>query len=64
MTALYSPEMNGKADRKNRTLTELAIAITLNSGVASHWWGKFYLLFDMSLIEFPSQKVIYFLMRY
>lgn len=36
MAAPYSPEMNGKADRKNITLTELIIAITLNYGVASH----------------------------
>ena len=36
-TALYSPEMNGKAELKNRTFTELVDAIMLNSGAASHW---------------------------
>lgn len=35
-TASYSPEMNGKAERKNRTLTELVVAIMMNSGVAPH----------------------------
>lgn len=64
ITAPYSPEMNGKADRKNITLIELVVAITLNSGVASHWWEKFCLLFDISCIEFPSHKVRSFLMRY
>jgi transposase InsO family protein len=41
-TAPYSPKMNGKAERKNRTLTELVVAIMLNSSVAPHRWGKFY----------------------
>ena len=41
MTAPYSFEMNGKAERKNITLIELVVAIILNFGVASHWWGKF-----------------------
>lgn len=39
-TAPYSPEMNNKAERKNRTLTELVVAILLNSGAASYWWGE------------------------
>lgn len=45
-TAPYFPEMNGKADRKNRNLTELVVVIMFNSGVASHYGGKFvdYLL--------------------
>ena len=41
-TTPYSPEMNGKAKRKNMTFTELVVAILLNSGVAKHWWGIFY----------------------
>ena len=31
----YSPKMNRKAERKNRTLTELVVAILLELGVAS-----------------------------
>lgn len=41
-TASFSPEMNGKSERKNITLTELIVAIMMNFGVAPHWWGKFY----------------------
>ncbi|KAL0545202.1 hypothetical protein IC582_020351 [Cucumis melo] len=39
-TAPYSPEMNGKAERMNRTLTELVVAILLESGAAPSWCGK------------------------
>jgi len=42
-TTPYSPEMNGKAKRKNRTFTELVVAIMLNSGAAPHWWGEILL---------------------
>lgn len=35
-TTPYFLEINGKVERKNRTLIELVVAITLNSGVASH----------------------------
>lgn len=41
-TAPYSPEMNGKAERKNQTFIKLVVAIMLNSGAAPHWWGKFH----------------------
>ena len=41
-TAPYYTEMNGKAEIKNRTLTELVVAIMLNSSVARHYWEKFY----------------------
>lgn len=51
-TTSYSPEMNGNTERKNKIVTGLVVAIMLNSGDASHSWGKFYLLFYMSLIEF------------
>ena len=36
-TAPYSPEMNGKAERKNRTYTEVIVSILLNSSAASYW---------------------------
>ena len=39
-TAPYSPEINGKAKRKNITLTELAVAILLESGATPSWWGE------------------------
>jgi transposase InsO family protein len=32
----YFPEINGKSERKNKTFTELVVAIILNSGAAPH----------------------------
>lgn len=39
-TAPYSPESNGKAERKNRTLTELVVAILISSGAPKSLWGE------------------------
>ena len=55
-TAPYSPEMNGKAERKNRTLTESVVAILLNSGAASHWWGEILLTVCYVLNRVPKSK--------
>ena len=55
-TAPYSPEMNGKAERKNRTLTESVVAILLNSGAASHWWGEILLTACYVLNRVPKSK--------
>ncbi|CAJ2638290.1 unnamed protein product [Trifolium pratense] len=55
-TAPYSPEMNGKAERKNRTLTELVVAIMLNSGAAAHWWGEIILTVCFVLNRVPKSK--------
>ena len=55
-TAPYSPEMNGKAERKNRTLTELVVAIMMNSGAAPHWWGEILLTVCYVLNRVPKSK--------
>jgi len=55
-TAPYSPEMNGKVDRKNRTFIELVVAIMLNSGAAPHWWGEILLNFSYMLNRVPKTK--------
>ncbi|XP_071687092.1 uncharacterized protein [Rutidosis leptorrhynchoides] len=55
-TAPYSPEMNGKAERKIRTLIESVIAILLNSGAASHWWGEVLLTVCYVLNRVPKYK--------
>ena len=49
--------MNGKAERKNRTLTELVVAILLNSGAASHWWGEIILIVCHVLNRIPKTKM-------
>lgn len=48
--------MNGKANRKNISLTELVVAITLNSGVASHWWEEILLTVCYVLNRVPKSK--------
>ena len=35
--------MNGKAERKNKTLTELVVISLLNSSASSGWWGEILL---------------------
>ena len=56
VTAPYSPEMNGKAERKNRTLFELVVATLLNSGAASYWWGEIILTVCYVLNRVPNSK--------
>jgi transposase InsO family protein len=41
-TAPYSPELNGIAERKNRTLTDLVNAMLDTAGLSKAWWGKLY----------------------
>ena len=55
-TAPYSPEINSKSERKNRTLTELAVSILLNSGASSHWWGEILLTACYILNRIPKSK--------
>ncbi|KAL4026406.1 hypothetical protein IC575_014836 [Cucumis melo] len=55
-TAPYSPEMNGKAERKNRTLTELVIAILLESGVAPSWWREIFKTINYVLNRIPKSN--------
>jgi len=51
-TAPYSSEMNGKAERKNRTFIESVVSIMLNSGAASYWWGE-----NLLTVCFVSNRV-------
>ena len=55
-TAPYSLEMNGKAERKNRTFTELVVATMLSSSATSFWWGKILLTVCYVLNKIPKSK--------
>ena len=48
--------MNGKAERKNRTLCELVVATLLNSGAASYWWREILLTVCYVLNRVPNSK--------
>jgi transposase InsO family protein len=39
-TPPYSPQSNGIAKRKNRTLTELINTMLETAGLSKEWWGK------------------------
>jgi hypothetical protein len=36
----YSPQSNGVAERKNRTLTDLVNAMLDTAGLSKKWWGE------------------------
>ena len=48
--------MNGKVERKNRTLCELTVAMLFNSGSASYLWGEILLTVCYVLNRVPSSK--------
>jgi transposase InsO family protein len=39
-TLPYSPQSNGIAERKNRTLTDLVNAMLDTTGLSKEWWGE------------------------
>ena len=41
-TPPYSPQSNGVAERKNRTLTDLVDAMLATLGLSKEWWGRHY----------------------
>jgi transposase InsO family protein len=40
MTAPYSPQQNGVAERKNRSLIEMARCMLIDAGIPSQFWGE------------------------
>ncbi|KAJ9561120.1 hypothetical protein OSB04_006280 [Centaurea solstitialis] len=55
-TAPYSPQQNGIAERKNRTLKEMVNAMLISSGVDQNLWGEAVLSANYLLNKIPRKK--------
>jgi transposase InsO family protein len=55
-TAPYSPESNGIAERKNRTLTDLVNAMLDTAGLSKAWWGEALLTASHVLNRIPNRN--------
>ena len=56
VTAPYSPQQNGVAERKNRTLKEMMNAMLLSSGLPQNMWGEAILSSNYLLNKVPRKK--------
>ena len=55
-TAPYSPQSNGVAERKNRTLKEMMNAMLISSGLPQNMWGEAILTANHLLNKVPKKK--------
>ena len=55
-TAPYSPQQNGIAERKNRTLKEMMNAMLLSLGLPQNLWGEAILFANYVLNRIPHKK--------
>ena len=55
-TPPYSPESNGIAERKNRTLTDLVNAMLDTGGLSKAWWGEALLTASHVLNKVPNRN--------
>ena len=55
-TAPYSPQQNGIAERKNRTLKEMVNAMLISSGLSQNMWGEAILSANYLLNKIPHKE--------
>ena len=55
-TAPYSPQSNGVAERKNRTLKEMMNAMLISSGLPQNLWGEAILSTNYILNRIPPKR--------
>ena len=55
-TIPYSPQSNGVAERKNRTLKEMMNAMLISSGLPQNMWGEAILSTNYLLNKVPKNK--------
>ncbi|WJZ96894.1 hypothetical protein VitviT2T_015540 [Vitis vinifera] len=55
-TAPYSPQSNGVAERKNRTLKEMMNAMLISSSLPQNMWGEAILIANYLLNKVPKKK--------
>ncbi|GJR76167.1 pol polyprotein [Tanacetum coccineum] len=55
-TAPYSPQQNGIAERKNRTLKEMVTAMLISYGMSQDMWGKAILTATYLLNKIPHKE--------
>ncbi|GJS00582.1 retrovirus-related pol polyprotein from transposon TNT 1-94 [Tanacetum coccineum] len=55
-TAPYSPQQNGIAERKNRTLKEMVNAMLISSGLSQDMWGEAILTATYLLNKIPRKE--------
>ncbi|GJR99212.1 retrovirus-related pol polyprotein from transposon TNT 1-94 [Tanacetum coccineum] len=55
-TAPYSPQQNGIAERKNRTLKEMVTAMLISSGMSQDMWGEAILTATYLLNKIPHKE--------
>lgn len=56
-TAPYTPQQNGVAERKNRTLKEMMNAMLISSGLPHNLWSEVILTANYILNKVPRKKV-------